>query len=154
MKQSTTGGQPENECGGDVEAELELENRKEWFRVMVSSIGDAVLVTDTQARIVFLNPAAEALTGWLLTEAKGRAIAEVFQSLNEETRKPAQNPVEKALEEGRVVGLANHTILVSKNGTERAIDDSAAPIVDTQGRLIGVVLVFRDITEQRRAEMA
>ncbi len=125
---------------------------QEWFRVTLSSIGDAVVTTDTQGRVTFLNPVAQELTGWTHAEAQGKPLGMVFRIVNEQTRKPVENPVEKVLREGMIVGLANHTVLVAKNGSERPIDDSAAPIRSEAGEIIGVVLIFRDVTEQRRAE--
>lgn len=122
--------------------------------VTLSSIGDAVIATDTEGRVTFLNAVAESLTGWQTQEAKGRPLTTIFRILNEHTREPVENPVEKVLRLGRIVGLANHTVLISKNGTEVPIDDSAAPIRGAGGRLRGVVLVFRDITERKRAEDA
>src|SRR5262249_45602869 len=99
-----------------------------------------------------LNPTAASLTGWTLEETVGKPLESVFQIKNELTRTSAENPAARALREGRIVGLANHTLLLSKDGTERSIDDCAAPIRDQTGNVLGVVLVFRDITERRRAE--
>lgn len=118
------------------------------------SIGDAVIATDAEGRITFLNPAAEALTGWAVQEALGRASSEVFRIVHEATRQAVASPVEHVRREGLVVGLANHTVLIAKDGTERPIDDSGAPIQDKNGKLLGVVLVFRDITARRNAERA
>jgi two-component system, cell cycle sensor histidine kinase and response regulator CckA len=136
------------------QAEERVRQEREWLRVTLHSIGDGVITTDAAGRVTFLNPVAEELTGWKLAEALGRPVGEVFSLINEETRKPAPNPVERALREGKVVGLANHSALISREGKERAIDDSAAPIKDSQGRLLGVVMVFHDVTEKRRAEAA
>jgi PAS domain S-box-containing protein len=133
-------------------AEAALAAERERLRVTLASIGDAVIVTDPGGRPVFLNPVAETLMGWSQQDAAGKRLEEVFRIVNEETRRPAENPVERALREGVVVGLANHTVLLARDGSERAIDDSAAPIVDEQGVVVGVVLVFRDVTERRRAE--
>jgi PAS domain S-box-containing protein len=116
------------------------------------SIGDAVISTDERGRVTFLNPVAEQLTGWGQSEARGQPLARVFRILNESTRAPVESPVDRVLEEGAVVGLANHTLLVRQDGSEVPIDDSAAPIRDGVGRLTGVVLVFRDISEKKRAE--
>ncbi len=129
-----------------------LHEREEWLRVTLASIGDAVITTDTQGRVTFLNGVAQDLTGWTTEDAQGKALEAVFAIRNEKTRQPVENPVERVLREGIVVGLANHTILIAKDGTERPIDDSAAPIRDAAGRMLGVVLIFRDVTEQRRAE--
>lgn len=134
------------------QAEEQVQEQKEWLRVTLASIGDAVIATDTQGQVTFLNGVATILTGWTQEEAQGQPLEEVFPIRNEQTRLPVENPVEKVLKEGTIVGLANHTVLVAKDGTERPIDDSAAPIRDTSGKLIGVVLIFRDVTEQRKAE--
>ena len=98
------------------------------------------------------NQVAVALTGWQQHEAEGRPLEEVFRIVNEETRAPAENPVTKVLAEGKIVGVANHTVLIAKDGREHAIDDSAAPIRDAGGTIQGVVLVFRDVTERRRLD--
>jgi PAS domain S-box-containing protein len=130
----------------------ELEQQREWFGVTLASIGDAVITADTQGRVSFLNPIAEAMTGWPNHEARGEPLERVFHIINEDTRLPVENPVAKVLQRGTVVGLANHTSLLSRNGTQIAIEDSAAPIRDPQGNVAGVVMVFRDVTEQRRDE--
>jgi len=122
--------------------------------VTLHSIGDAVLATDTTGRIMRLNPVAEKLTGWTQIEAQGRPIAEVFRIINEATRAPSVIPVDKVLATGEIHGLANHTIIIARDGTERPIADSAAPIRDQEGRIVGVVLVFRDVTEEKKAEKA
>ena len=128
-----------------------LRAERERFRTTLTSIGDAVVVTDAQGRVTLLNPVAEALTEWN-TDAIGRPVETVFRIVNEETRAPVENPVDKVLREGAVVGLANHTVLIGRDGRERPIDDSGAPIRDGRGRVVGVVLVFRDITERRASE--
>ena len=130
-----------------------LHAERERFRTTLTSIGDAVMVTDVHARVTLLNPVAQALTRWD-GDAIGRPIEEVFRIVNEETRDPVENPVTKVLREGAVVGLANHTVLIGRDGHEIPIDDSGAPIHDGRGRLAGVVLVFRDITERRAGERA
>ncbi|QDV36599.1 hybrid sensor histidine kinase/response regulator [Tautonia plasticadhaerens] len=135
-----------------LEAERELRQQREWFQVVLSSIGDAVIATDDRGRVLFMNAVAEALTGWPLAEAGGRPLGEVFHIVNEETRRPVGSPVDRVLREGVVVGLANHTILLGRDGTERAIDDSAAPIRGHDDRLRGVVLIFRDVAERRVIE--
>lgn len=119
---------------------------------VLQSIGDAVIVTDADTRIVRMNPVAEQLTGWTAEGAHGQLLADVFPIVNEETRQPVQSPAERVRKTGLVVGLANHTILISRDGTEIAIDDSGAPIFDDNGALNGIVLVFRDIGEKRAAE--
>jgi PAS domain S-box-containing protein len=128
--------------------------REQWdmCRVTLTSIGDAVMVTDTDADVTFMNEAAETLTGWRRSEAFGRPLAEVFNIVNEASRQVVDNPVSRVVREGVVVGLANHTMLIARDGTQRPIDDSGAPIRDRSGRIIGVVLVFRDVTERKRAE--
>src|SRR5690606_2758031 len=126
--------------------------QREWFETTLESIGDAVIATDVQGRVAFMNPIAEHLTGWKLEDALGRSCAEVFRIINEGSRRTVESPVSRVLADGTIVGLANHTLLIAANGTERPIDDSGAPIRDRAGRIIGVVLVFRDITERRRME--
>jgi PAS domain S-box-containing protein len=135
-------------------AEEELRKRSEWLRITLASIGDAVISTDAAGRVTFMNGVAESLTGWTQSDAAGRPLAEVFQIVNEGSREPGANPALRALQEGTVVGLANHTILIARDGTERFIDDSAAPIRDDSGVAVGAVLVFRDVTERRKAEEA
>ena len=124
-----------------------------WFSTALRSIGDAVIATDDRGRVLFLNPVAQSLTGWSDSEALGRPLPEVFSIVNEVTRRPVENPVDKVLATGRVVGLANHTVLIHRDGHDVPIDDSAAPILDDEGQVAGVILVFRDITEKRQAEM-
>ncbi len=131
-----------------------LAAREGELRATLYSIGDAVISTDAAGRVARMNPVAEALTGWREAEAQGRALKEIFTIFNEHTRAPAANPVERVLKEGLVVGLANHTVLVARDGRERPIADAAAPIRDASGHPVGVVLVFRDQTEERRAERA
>jgi PAS domain S-box-containing protein len=132
-------------------AEEALQQESEWLRVTLASIGDAVITTDAQGRVTSLNRVAESILGWSQPEAQGKPLDSVFRIINEETREPVANPATRALREGRIVGLANHTVLITKNGSERAIDDTAAPIRDDRGNVIGVVLIFRDVTEARRA---
>ncbi|MBU2513287.1 PAS domain S-box protein [bacterium] len=135
-------------------SEEELKKREEWFSTTLRSIGDAVITTDKKSVITSLNPIAEKLTGWKQEEAKGKPLLEIFNIINEETRKPVENPVQKVLKEDRIVGLANHTILIAKDGTEIPIDDSGSPITNEQGEVYGVVLVFRDIIERKKSEEA
>jgi PAS domain S-box-containing protein len=134
------------------QTEEALHEKQEWLRVTLSSIGDAIITTDTQGCITFMNPVAQDVTGWSLEEASGAPLETVFKIVNEETHRTVENPATRALREGLVVGLANHTLLIAKDGTERPIDDSAAPIRNPKGQIAGVVLVFRDVTERRRAE--
>ncbi len=126
-----------------------LYEEKEMALVTLASIGDGVVTTDAEARVSFLNSVAERLTGWTQAEARGLRIEEVMRLVNEETRALAENPVERCRLEGSVVGMANHTVLIGRDGTEVAIEDSAAPIRDKDGRLIGVVMVFHDVSSQR-----
>ncbi|HVN97100.1 MAG TPA: PAS domain S-box protein [Syntrophorhabdaceae bacterium] len=133
------------------EKTLLRESEQRWATTL-ASIGDAVIATDESGRITFMNTIAEELTGWKITDAWMKPIPEVFHIVNEKTRQEVENPVEKVLREGMIVGLANHTILIKKDGTEVPIDDSAAPIRDEGGKTMGVVLVFRDITERKEAE--
>jgi PAS domain S-box-containing protein len=133
-------------------AELEARQQRELLHVTLSSIGDAVIATDPHGHVTFMNGVAAELTGWESSLASGRPIADVFRIINEESREPVENPVAKVLALGRIVGLANHTLLIARDGTERPIDDSGAPIVDASGHLYGVVLVFRDVTELRAAQ--
>ncbi|GEM_PF-1168269 len=140
--------------GTVAESERALEGARDLLATTVASIGDAVIVTDDKGNITFLNAEAERLTGWRDSEARGQALPRVFQIINEQTRQPAENPVAKVFRTGKVAGLANHTLLISKDGRETPIDDSAAPIRDSNGPLFGVVLVFRDVTEQRKAQQA
>ncbi len=130
----------------------ELAQQREWFQVTLASIGDAVITTDTTGAIISLNPVAEKLTGWKSHEASGRPVEAVFHIVNELTREPAPNPIRVALQKGIIVGLANHTALIAKDGSETSIEDSAAPIKDEAGQIRGVVMVFRDVTERRRTE--
>lgn len=135
-------------------AEAALRESEQNLDITLHSIGDAMLATDAQGRITRMNPVAEALTGWALADARGRPVDEVFRIINEETGRPAVVPVDKVLRTGEIHGLANHTVLVARNGAERAIADSAAPIRDAAGAVRGVVLVFRDVTRERAVERA
>lgn len=135
-------------------AEEALRKQSEWLRITLASIGDAVISTDVNGKVTFMNGVAQRLTGWPEAEALGRPLADVFRIINERTRQPVENPALRALREGAVVGLANHTLLVARDGSERPIDDSAAPIRDQGGSAIGAVLVFRDVSERKRAEEA
>lgn len=126
----------------------------ELLRVTLSSIGDAVITTDAHGRVTFLNPVAQTLTGWTNAKACGQSLERIFRVVNEESRAAVECPALRALRAGVIVGLANHSILIARDGTERPIDDSAAPIRDQDGRTAGAVLVFRDISERRKAEAA
>jgi len=133
-------------------AQARAGERGELLQVTLRSIGDAVITTDTEGRVTTLNAVAESLTGWTQSEALGQPLDRVFRILNEETRQPVENPATRALREGVVVGLANHTVLIHKDGREQPIDDSAAPIRDERGHVSGCVLIFRDVAAQRRME--
>ncbi|QJR35947.1 PAS domain-containing protein [Gemmatimonas groenlandica] len=128
--------------------------QREKLSTTLASIGDAVVTTDAEGRVTLLNAVAEHLTGWTNAEAAGVPLSRVFQIVNEETRLPVESPAMRALNEGVVVGLANHTVLIAKDGTERPIDDSAAPIRGKDGAIVGCVLVFRDISERHAIEAA
>jgi PAS domain S-box-containing protein len=130
-------------------AQSRAAERHEVFRVTLRSIGDAVITTDIQGRVTYLNEVAESLTGWSHHEAVGQPLERVFQIVNEVTRAPVENPATRALREGVVMGLANHTVLIRKDGRECPIDDSAAPIRNEEGYVSGCVLIFRDVTAQR-----
>ncbi|NJD76197.1 MAG: PAS domain S-box protein [Candidatus Methanoperedens sp.] len=136
------------------ERTAELVKSEQRWATTLASIGDAVIATDAKGRITFMNAVSEALTGWKLADASTKPMTEVFNIINEYTRQKVDNPVARVLREGMIIGLANHTILIRKDGTELPIDDSGAPIKDVDGKTMGVVLVFRDITERRRAEEA
>lgn len=133
-------------------AQARANESREVFRVTLRSIGDAVITTDTNGCITYLNEIAESLTGWSHEEALGEPLGRVFHIVNEATRNPVESPATRALREGIVVGLANHTVLIRKDGSECPIDDSAAPIRNEQGHVSGCVLIFRDVTAQRLAE--
>ena len=133
-------------------AEVERRQAEEQYRATLMSVGDRVIACDNKGMVTVMNPVAEIMTGWLKEEAAGQSIDKVFVILNEDSRLPVKNPVERVLREGLVVGLANHTVLVAADGGERPIADSGAPIFNDQGEISGAVLVFRDQTEERQAE--
>jgi len=135
-------------------AAAQLSAQQEWFRVTLGSIGDAVIASDADGHVSYMNATAESLTGWSMVEATGRPLADVFRIISEDTGERIENPASLVMQSGQVVGLANHTVLISRDGKERPIADSAAPIQDGEGNLLGVVLVFRDVTLERRAEEA
>jgi len=130
-------------------SQYRLAEQGERLRTTLASIGDAVITTDSEGLITNLNAPAESLTGWTNDEAVGQPLDVVFRIVNETTRKPVENPAIRSLRDGVIVGLANQTVLIAKDGTERAIDDSAAPIRCKEGQVVGCVLIFRDVTEQR-----
>ncbi|HUR55491.1 MAG TPA: PAS domain S-box protein [Gemmataceae bacterium] len=129
-------------------------SRATWVQTALTGIGAATIVTDAQGRVLFMNPVAESLTGWPQGEAAGRPVADVFRIENELTRRPVTDPVAEALATGEAVGLSNHIVLIARDGREWVLDDGAAPIRGTGGEVAGVVLVFRDVTDRRRAERA
>jgi PAS domain S-box-containing protein len=147
-------------CGGSISALAEIlhmarrqaEEGRRSLSAVLTSIGDAVIATDIRGHITFTNPVASSLTGWASDASAGKPLGEVFRIINETTRRSIEDPVVRVLRDGVIVGLANHTILISRDGTERPIHDSAAPIRDANGRIIGAVLVFRDDTERREYE--
>ncbi len=133
-------------------AQEALAKSEKWFSTTLASVGDAVIATDMNGAVTFMNSVAQVLTGWSLEEARGKSMDLVFDIVNAETRRPVENPVKKVFREGKIVGLADHTLLLSKGGKEFDIEDSAAPILTATGEGHGVVLVFRDITDKKRTE--
>jgi PAS domain S-box-containing protein len=129
-----------------------VEVSEQWVTAVLNSIGDAVIATDSKGQVTFLNPVARKLTGWESEEAVGKSLKEIFRIVSEGAREPVEDPVARVIREDVAVGLANHTILIAKDGTERPIDDSGAPIKEKDGATSGVVLVFRDIAERQRLE--
>lgn len=144
-----------NRMAGEVRSrETALRESEQRWATTLASIGDAVIATDLSGRITFMNRIAQGLTGWPLSEALDKPVAEIFHIINEQTRNRVEDPVAKVLQEGIIVGLANHTVLVGRSGIEIPIDDSGAPIRDPDGSLTGVVLVFHDISEHKKAKHA
>jgi PAS domain S-box-containing protein len=133
-------------------ARRRAEANERWLAAVLSSIGDAVIATDGQGRVSFTNPVAQSLIGWTEGEAKGKLLEDVFSIVSEEDGRRVEPPVARVIREGITVGLANHTALIARDGTERPIADSAAPIRSRDGKIVGVVLVFRDVTDERRHE--
>ena len=144
----------EREVTDRKRAEEDLRRQREWLRVTLSSIGDAVIASDAEGRITFLNSVAVTLTGWQLEETLDQPIRDVFRITNEKTHRPAEDLVARVMSEKRMIELANDTALVTKDGREIPIEDSAAPILDSAGNLIGAVLVFHDVSAKRRAQAA
>lgn len=137
-----------------LQANVTLQVSQEKLAVTLNSIGDAVIATDAEARVTLLNPLAEQLTGWTQVEAIGRSVGEIFNIINKETRQPVTIPVMETLAHGTIQGLANHTVLIACDGNECDIADSCAPIRDRDGRVIGAVLVFRDVTKEYEVQQA
>jgi PAS domain S-box-containing protein len=129
-----------------------IDSQRRWLYTTLTSIGDAVVVTDTRGQVEVLNPIAEKLTGWRASEAKGRHVDEILVLRHESTGAPVVNPATRALREGIIVGLANHTILLTRDGRRLPIDDSASPIRDEEGNALGAVIVFRDVIERKKQE--
>ena len=145
-------GRAEDEIAARRAAENALTEREQLLRLTLAGIGEAVITTDAQGNVNYLNAAAAELTGWTPSAAEGRPLTTVFTILHEEDRRPVESSVAEVLREGRAVGPANHRLLVRKDGAERAIEDRAAPILDDQARILGVVLILRDISDRRRIE--
>jgi PAS domain S-box-containing protein len=135
-------------------AEEALQQQSEWLRVTLASIAEGVISTDAGGRVTYMNPVAETLTGWPVAEALGHPLPDIFHIVHERTRQSARNPALDALRMGKPVALANHTVLVARDGSERPIDDSASPMRDESGATLGTVLIFRDVSERKRAEEA
>lgn len=135
-------------------ANITLRESEDSLAVTLNSIGDAVIATDAEARVTRLNPVAEKLTGWTRAESSGRPVDEIFHIINQETRQPSKIPVMETLAHGTIQGLANHTVLIARDGSECAIADSCAPIRDRDGQVVGAVLVFRDVTDEYVAQQA
>lgn len=134
------------------QAENQVQEQREWLHVTLASIGDAVIATDMEGKVTFLNSVAEDMTGCVQDDASGQPLASVFRIVNEATWQPIDSPIEQVGREGKTVGMAGHPVLIAKNGTERPIDVTASPIRDPAGNMIGVVMVFRGATAQRRTE--
>jgi len=134
------------------ESQARLAAEREWFQTTLASIGDAVITTDSHGAVTFLNPVAEAITGWAGPEVVGQPLEKVFPMVDEPTQQPLDSPVAKVLQTGRVLGLANHTALLSRDGRVIPIEDSAAPIQNPSGETLGVVMVFHDVTKDRKVE--
>jgi PAS domain S-box-containing protein len=132
--------------------EAEVIRQREWLEIALSSIGDGVIATDIKTQVTFMNPTAERMTGWTMADATNKPLAEVFNIVNEKTRQLSESPVVRVIREGLLVGMANHTVLISKDKSEAQIEDSAAPVFDKAGKITGVIMVFHDITPRRRME--
>jgi PAS domain S-box-containing protein len=133
-----------------IENKEACREQSDWSRIALASIGDAVIVTDAAGLVTFLNPIAQSLTGWSQEEAAGKPLPAVFRIVNEHTHQVVEDPAAKVLDRDGIVGMASNTVLIARNGSERPIDDSGAPIRDADGKIVGIVLIFRDVTETRR----
>jgi PAS domain S-box-containing protein len=148
-------GQAFNKMTANLQkSQAKLQESQEKLAITLRSIGDAVIVTDNAGNIVMMNPIAEQMTGWIEADAIGKSSKQIFHIVNEDTGLEVESPVDKALKQGIIVGLSNHTILIAKDGSKIAIDDSGAPIIDDTRSIVGVVLVFRDVTMARKAKLA
>ena len=134
-------------------AEEALREQSEWLRITLASIGDAVITTDADGRVTFMNTVAQALTGWSQGDALGLPLTDAFRIVHADTRQPVENPALRALQTGTIIRLANHTVLVARTGEEHPIDDSAAPIRDESGTTVGAVLIFRDVSDRKRTDL-
>ena len=141
-----------NEVARRIKVERDLAEQRQLLQVTLTSIGDAVIATDVEGKVTFLNPIAEEHIGYSSSEAIGRPLQDIFVIRNEDTGVPVESPVQLVLKRGSVVGLANHTVLVRRDGVELPIDDSAAPIRDSTGKLLGVILVFQEVSESRKLQ--
>ena len=134
------------------ETERKLKESEEWFSTTLKSIGDAVIATDCNGNVTFMNPVSENLTGWMHAEARGKFVTEIFRVIDENTRQAIETPATVALREGKTVDLRSNVLLITKEGAETPIDDSAAPILDDKGEMLGVVLIFKDVTRRKQHE--
>jgi PAS domain S-box-containing protein len=134
-------------------ADDRLREKHELLQTTLSSIGDAVIATDMDGKVSFINPTAETLTGWPHDEAAGKPLSDVYSIISEETREPVESPFDAIKRHGLIVGLANHTILISKDGKEIPIDDSGSPIKNSKGAVVGAIVVFHDVSERRKTEL-
>jgi PAS domain S-box-containing protein len=152
-KEITALGRSINHLLGRIEAgQNELSDNKKKLEATLVSVGDGVIAVDVEQNIVFMNPVAQRLTGWTFDEVAHAPITNVFRIINEFTREPVSSPILKVFERGEVVELANHTLLITKDGVETPIEDTAAPIMDETGAVTGCVLVFRDSSERKERQ--